>query len=422
MIRRSGEGVWRVSDVTDEGVAVHGETEAYRDFWRETLLSPYPILAMLLGAALTWALSSGFPGARGLAFGAFIGFCCYVLSILAERVLYGPLSRLPSGRAALVRGVVFSLAGLLGFVVGQTIGRPLFLGQPFRLPDLRGGLGVALGVSAALSALVGLPITAYELLKRRLADSIVRLKEAEFAEKELELARAIQQRLLPPATLEGPGFAVAARCVPARHVGGDFYDVLHLEEGKLGLAVADVAGKGIGAALIMASAKAVVPLLSTSGDPAATLEALDGKLRKELGKREFVALAFAVYDPASGELRLANAGLPDPYLLRPDEAPRGLACPGPRLPLGLKADVKRGTLSVRLEPGDRVVLFSDGLPEAPRPDGEPLGYAALEALLDLPGTLRPEEAVGMFLSRVAAAAGASPEDDATVLLLERRPA
>ena len=411
-----------MSGVTGRPADDGAEPVDYGDFWRGTLLSPYPLLAMALGVALTWVLSSGFPGTRGLAFGAFIGFCCYFLSIVAERLLHGALTRLPSARAALVRGVLFSLAGLLGFLVGQSVGRPLFLGQSFRLPDLRGGLGIALGISAGLSALVGLPITAYELLKRRLADSIARLKEAEYAEKELALARTIQQRLLPPAELAGPGWAVAARCVPARHVGGDFYDVFHLDDGKLGLAVADVAGKGIGAALIMATAKAVVPLLATSADPAGTLAALDRKLGKELGKREFVALAFAVYDPASGALRLGNAGLPDPYLLRCGEAPRPLSCPGPRLPLGLKAGIARETLEARLEPGDRVVLFSDGLPEAPRADGEPLGYAALETLLDLPGDGRPGEAVGLLLSRVAAASGAGPEDDATVLLLERSPA
>ncbi len=411
-----------MSDVTRRGDPQGAETEGYGDFWRRTLLSVYPILAMSLGAGLTWALNRGFPGTRGLAFGAFIGFCCYFFSILAERLLHGTLVRLPSARAALVRGVGFSLAGVSGFVLGQTIGRPLFLGAPFQLPDLRGGLGIALGISAGLSVFVGLPITAYELLKRRLADSIARLKEAEYAEKELELARAIQQRLLPPAEVEGPGFAVAARCVPARHVGGDFYDVFHLDDGKLGLAVADVAGKGMGAALIMATAKAVVPLLATSADPATTLAALDGKLGRELGKREFVALAFAVYDPASGELRLGNAGLPDPYLLRRGEAPRALACPGPRLPLGLKAGVVREALALRLAPGERVLFLSDGLPEAPRPDGEPLGYAALEALLDLPGNGRPAEAVEALLSRVAAEAGAAPGDDATVLLLERRPA
>jgi hypothetical protein len=412
-----------VSDVTEQRDAAEARGGGTGEFWQRTLLSIYPLLATFFGAALTWLLSRGFPGARGLAFGGFIGLCCYLLSILSERVLHEPLSRLPAGRAAVVRGVVFSLAGVVGFVFGQTLGGPLFLGSPFRLPNLKGGLGIALGLSAALSVLVGLPITAYEVLKRRLADSVARLKEAEYAEKELELARAIQQRLLPPAELEGPGWAVAARCVPARHVGGDFYDVFHLDDGRLGLAVADVAGKGMGAALIMATAKAVVPLLATSSDPAATLVALDEKLGRELGKREFVALAFAVYDAASGELRLANAGLPDPYLLRAGEAPRPLACPGPRIPLGLKAGVAREALALRIAPGERVVFLSDGLPEAPRPDGEPLGYSALEALLDLPpGDGRPGEAVELLLSRVAAAAGAAPEDDATVLLLERRPA
>lgn len=411
-----------MSDVTAARDGAESAGGGTGEFWRRTLLSAYPLLAMLFGAALTWVLSRGFPGARGLAFGGFIGLCCYLLSVLSERLLHEPLSRLPAGRAAVVRGVVFSLAGVAGFVVGQTLGGPLFLGGPLRLPDLKGGLGIALGISAALSVLVGLPITAYEVLKRRLADSVARLKEAEYAEKELELARAIQQRLLPPAELEGPGWAVAARCVPARHVGGDFYDVFHLDDGRLGLAVADVAGKGMGAALIMATAKAVVPLLATSADPAATLAALDGKLGKELGKREFVALAFAVYDASTGELRLANAGLPDPYLLRPGEAPRALSWPGPRIPLGLKAGVAREALALRLAPGERVVFLSDGLPEAPRPDGEPLGYAALEALLGLPGDGRLGEAVELLLSRVAAAAGAAPEDDATVLLLERRPA
>ena len=409
-----------MSEDGDRRAARRARPGEYEGYWRGTLLSPYPALAMLLGAALTWLLSPAFPGAGGLAFGAFIGLCCYLSSILAERFLHEPLSRLPAARAALVRGVVFSLAGVVGFILGQTLGRPLFLGAPLRLPDLRGGLGVALGISAGFSAVVGLPITAYELLKRRLAESIARLKEAAYAEKELELARAIQQRLLPPATLDGPGFAVAARCIPARHVGGDFYDVFHLEDGRLGLAVADVAGKGIGAALIMATAKAVVPLLATSADPAATLSALNAKLKKELGPREFVALAFAVFDAATGELRLSNAGLPDPYLLRSGESPRALSCPGPRIPLGLRGEVPRETLRVDLAPSDRVVFLSDGLPEAPRPDGEPLGYGALEGLLDLP-EVPPGEAVELLLSRVAAAAGASPEDDATVLLLERRP-
>ena len=116
------------------------------------LLSPYPLVAMAAGAGLTALLNRGFPGVRGLAFGAFIGLTCYLFSVLAERALRevlstatgepGPASCAPS---------VFSLAGLSGFVVGQAIGRPALPRRAVPPPDPRGGLGVALGVSAALA-------------------------------------------------------------------------------------------------------------------------------------------------------------------------------------------------------------------------------------------------------------------------------
>jgi len=183
--------------------------------------------------------------------------------------------------------------------------------------------------------------------------------------------------------------------------------------------VADVAGKGMGAALIMATAKAVVPLLAAGRSPAETLAAMNEKLRRELSRREFVALAYGVYDTATGVLTVANAGLPEPYLLRPGEPPRPLASAGPRYPLGLKADVAYENLSVTLASKDRVLLFSDGLPEAPGAGGEPLGYAALEALLDLSAAQTADEAAELVLTRVTAAADGPLDDDATVLILER---
>ena len=223
--------------------------------------------------------------------------------------------------------------------------------------------------------------------------------------------------------LEGPGFRVAGRCVPARHVGGNFYGRLHLEDGKLGLAVADVAGKGMGAALIMATAKAMVPLLATSADPAATLGALDGRLGKELGRREFVALAFAVYDPATGMLRLANAGLPDPYLIRSGENPRALFLPGAAPAARAEGGDRREALSVRLEP-ER----PGRIPLRRAPRGAALSRASRSGTrrsrrsFDLPGNVVPEGARGSPPQPCRRGGGGSPEDDATVLLLERRPA
>lgn len=242
-------------------------------------------------------------------------------------------------------------------------------------------------------------------------------QEQELAERELELARSIQQRLLPPAEIEGGGFRLAARNLPARYVAGDFYDVFRLADGQLGLVVADVAGKGLGASLIMASVKAVLPLVAEARSVAGTLEELNRRLAGELSGREFVALSFARYDPGSGHLALANAGLPDPYLLRGGQVVP-LVTPGPRLPLGVRSRLSYEVLEHQLEPGDRVVWLTDGLPEASTPGGEPLGYGELVRLL--PGdAASPRGFLDQLFSAVQAATGTALEDDWTALVLER---
>ena len=381
-------------------------------------LAIYLFLSMGLGVLIRVLVSGGELSLRTGALGAFVGAVVFPASYLIGALVEPLIQRLPKGLRVALLAVAYALGGIAGSVLGLAAGRTLILGVPFGLPSAS-GLAVIPVVSAILALLVALPVRTYEALKARLSESIERLKATEYAERELELARAIQQRLLPPASLTGPGFAVAARNLPARHVGGDFYDVFRLEDGKLGLAVADVAGKGMGAALIMATAKAVVPLLAAGRSPAETLAAMNEKLRRELSRREFVALAYGVYDTATGVLIVANAGLPEPYLLRPGEPPRPLASAGPRYPLGLKADVAYENLSVTLASKDRVLLFSDGLPEAPGAGGEPLGYAALEALLDLSAAQTADEAAELVLTRVTAAADGPLDDDATVLILER---
>ena len=378
----------------------------------------YFLLSIGIGVLISVLVSGGDLSFQTFAVGAFVGAVVFPCSYLFGALIEPWCQRFPKGLASALLAVAYALGGTVGSVLGLAVGRTLILGVPFALPSAS-GLGIIPIITAILALAVALPARAYEALKARLSDSIERLKAAEYAEKELELARAIQQRLLPPASLTGAGFAVAARNIPAHHVGGDFYDVFRLEDGKLGLAVADVAGKGMGAALIMATAKAVVPLLAAGRGPAEALAALNAKLRRELSRREFVALAYGIYDAASGVLTLANAGLPEPYLLRPGAPPRPLASAGPRFPLGVKANVAYENLSVTLAPKDRVLFLSDGLPEAPGANGEPLGYAALEALLDLSAARSADEAAELVLSRVTAAASGPLDDDATVLLLER---
>ena len=178
-----------------------------------------------------------------------------------------------------------------------------------------------LGVLGTLATVVGLGFHFYGLLEDRLRASVARLHEAEQAEKELALARTIQQRLQPPAEIERDGFRISARNLPAAFVAGDFYDVFQLGGGAHGIVIADVSGKGMGAALIMAAVKSRLPLLAAGRSVSETLAALNESLVEELAAREFVALIFARYEPATGVLEIANAGLPDPYLVAAGGSP-----------------------------------------------------------------------------------------------------
>lgn len=240
----------------------------------------------------------------------------------------------------------------------------------------------------------------------------------EFAERELAIARSIHARLLPPAEIAGDGYRIAARNLPAQYVAGDFYDVFALPDGGLGVVVADVSGKGVGTGLIMASVKAELPLLAAAETVEATLGKLNRKLVAELEARQFVALCLARFDPATGELTLANAGLPDPYLLRPGAAPEAVSVPGPRLPLGVRADQRYEARRLVLAPSDRLLLLTAGLPEAQTPAGAPLGYDALPGLFPADGS-PPGPWLDALLAAVRAATGPELDDDWTALVLER---
>ena len=219
------------------------------------------------------------------------------------------------------------------------------------------------------------------------------LLEEELSLDELRLAREVQCRLLPPGLVSGEGFAIAGRNYPARFVAGDFYDVIR-RAGGVDAVVADVAGKGIGPSLIMATVKAMLPFLA-DGEKSVeeTLGKLNRRLHGELSRREFVALAYARLEAASGRVRIADAGLPAPWLLRRGEDPVELEVHGQRLPLGLFPAIEYRASEVTLEPGDRLLLLTDGIPEAPTGGGEVLGYEGFSALL---GDLhrQPPEAPG----------------------------
>jgi sigma-B regulation protein RsbU (phosphoserine phosphatase) len=253
--------------------------------------------------------------------------------------------------------------------------------------------------------------------------------------RELELARDIQRRLLPPARVDGPGVCVVSRWFPARFVAGDFYDVLRHADGSVGVVVADVAGKGFGASVIMASVKAMTPFIAAEHGVADTLRELNRRLCGEpavrsaaagdgVGRGQFVALAYARVSAGGASVELANAGMPDPFVVQAGGGAVPLEVPGARLPLGIREDVPYTSVTCPLAEDARLLLFSDGIPEARRPSGEPLGYENLAALLARSAAtakdLAVEEWLDGLLDEVQRLTGPALDDDWTAVAVERR--
>jgi hypothetical protein len=370
-----------------------------------------------LGFALVANLSrGGLPPLRELVLAILISLLIYGLSRTMIQLLWPWIMRWEGiPRLSLLAGILV-VSGALGWLLvagGEQLSREGRVDLPWRAVLL------PLLVTGGVAIVVGLSTYSFDHLRERLAVSVARLKEVEFAERELHLARHLQSRLLPPPEIEGEGYRIAARNLPARVVAGDFYDVFPLAGGALGLVVADVAGKGMAASLIMASVKAMLPFVAAERTPEEALRELNRRLATELSPREFVALAYARFDPAAGTLVLSNAGLPDPYLLPLSGPAQPVGVPGPRLPLGVRREVEYQSLELSLAPGERLLFLTDGLAEAPTANGEPLGYAALAELLDSTSSPAPSGWLDGLLEQVRTATSPNLEDDWTALVLER---
>jgi serine phosphatase RsbU (regulator of sigma subunit) len=367
--------------------------------------------AVAIGLVFSSVYAIGRPDIAGriLVLGAVTGICIAAVIGLLEALFGRAMNALGSRARVVAKSIIFIAGGTSGWVAGMLIGSELLgIGMaPRHL--LRGGGLIMLSLVGGIAVAVGLAFYAHELLQRKLEGTIQQLKDAEWAEKEIELARSIQTRLLPPAEIEGDGYTISARNVPARFVAGDFYDVVRLDDGSIVIIVADVAGKGLGASLTMASVKAVLPFVAREGAQRA-MAMLNEKLVNELGKREFVALVFARLQPGDGSLEMINAGFPEPYVI--GETVRALQNEGERLPLGIRANVTYDTLRTTLARGERLMFVSDGIPEAPL-HGEPIGYERIAEML------RGTTSVDAFLDAVRARVDATLADDWTAVLVQR---
>jgi hypothetical protein len=377
------------------------------------------LTAMTVGLVISAIYAVGHNEHVGLIMGSgvVVGACIWLMIAVLERSSDRFIERVPPRIRIPLKGLIYLLGGAFGWLSGMFLSSLVF-GFRMSIREASAGPGtIIMAITGGVAMMVGLSFYAYEMLERRLARTMEQLKESEWAEKELVLARSIQSRLLPPSFVYGDGFAIAARNLPASFVAGDFYDIVRLDDGTIAIVVADVAGKGVGASLIMASVKAVLPFVAREGAQRA-MSILNAKLVGELGKREFVALAYARFHPADGSLELLNAGFPDPYIVSAAGV-RSLAAIGERLPLGIRADVVYEPLYDTLQSGERLVFVSDGIPEAPV-DGEPLGYDRLAAMLGaMHGDTHGEAWLEGFLGEVRGVVDAGLADDWTAVVLER---
>jgi serine phosphatase RsbU (regulator of sigma subunit)/ketosteroid isomerase-like protein len=243
------------------------------------------------------------------------------------------------------------------------------------------------------------------------------IRERERVEQDLRVARRIQQAALPKEVPPLEGWQITPYYQPAREVGGDFYDFLELEDGRLGLVVGDATGKGVPAALMMASARSMLRAVAQASDsPGDVLRRVNGPMVTDIPPNMFVTCFYAILNPKSGHLVYANAGHDLPYLQHGDEAEE-LRARG--MPLGLMAESSYEEKEIVLDAGEAAVFYSDGLVEAHDPEGGMFGFPRLRALISEHAEQGP---LGDFLLEKLysfVGEGWEQEDDITLLTLRR---
>jgi serine phosphatase RsbU (regulator of sigma subunit) len=248
-------------------------------------------------------------------------------------------------------------------------------------------------------------------------DQAAKAVERETIEQEMRVATLIQQQFLPRELPSLVHWQVAAYYGPARAVGGDFYDFIEMSDGRIGIAVGDVTDKGVPAALVMARTHSILRAeASRSDSPGEILARANALLEPEMPARMFVTCLFAILEPATGRIILANAGHNLPYI-RTDEGVVELRATG--MPLGLVPGIEYEETEGIIAPGSNVLLYSDGIVEAHDPGHQMFGFPRLREAMSI------DDAGSELLDRLLedlhtfTGAGWEQEDDITLVTLRR---
>lgn len=315
---------------------------------------------------------------------------------------------------AVILGAVLVLVAMIGFGLAGGITHSISLLRKGTQQISRGDLSTRIHIKSRdeLSQLAGSFNSMVADLERMLKE----IKEKERLEGELEAARAIQMKLLPQDPPTIPGYRIAATSLPAKQVGGDYYDFLPGKAGRLELVVGDVSGKGMPAALLMANLQASLHTLAESGlEVQDLISRLNRVLYANTDPQIFATFFFGVLDPAIGKLVYVNAGHNPPVVCGNGRLEQ-LSAGG--LPLGVMQDSPYMPGQITLKPGELVALYSDGIVEAADDHDREFGEARFIELLRKHSGEDPETILSVVLAEVAAFCG-TPQDDVTLVVVKR---
>jgi serine phosphatase RsbU (regulator of sigma subunit) len=383
-----------------------------------------PAPRFLLSWAVAWAVIGGLIAAgiaftqqtqvRGpvfiisVLFAEVVGFT----ALLSARMVFPLYRRLPYAvNLGLQVLTLFS-----GTVFGSVL--ILMLQPRFSLARLR-IVAMIIIVNAVIAVIVGIALHTYDSMRRQIEASYEALRRQEAMQRELEIAREVQRELLPRSFPKLRGMELSGACHPAIGVGGDYYDFLVFSEDQLGLVIADVSGKGIPAALLMAGLQASVRSLAIPARPPHEVNRrLNEILYRSTSSSRYATLFLGVYDARRRVLTYSNAGHYPPLHLASDGAAR-LEADG--IPIGLLPDSEYREKQRRLSPGDLLVLYTDGIIEARDAKDREFGETRLmESLLRNRHRGLDELIVTVLHDLAVWTGGGSGHDDATIVLARAR--
>jgi len=313
----------------------------------------------------------------------------------------------PARRALYVGALIVALTGIIRLFRGFAS-----VDFPFGVPFLQVAVLMPVWADGTLALLISFFLVNL-LVLLEVADRLS-------LKGELEVAREIQLAMLPKGTYRAGDIEICGITRPANTVGGDFYDVLPLPDGRIIVTLGDVAGKGSPAALLMALLLAVLrTLVDEDLPPPALVERLNVQICRHSPSSRFITLFYAVYSPSTGIVTYVNAGQNPPMIRRRDGRYERLGSTG--VALGMFDHSTFNAVDTMLAPGETLVLYSDGITEAEDPAGRPFEESGLESVVERYAQEEPAEIGVQVLKAVEAHARASRFiDDLTILLLKRR--